>query len=425
MHKRLYQHLEPSLPAGQSGYRQNDGTELQLLRLVHEISEYRDKGYAVTACFFDLSKAFDRVWHTGLLSKLEHFGVKGKALAWLRGYLCYRRQRARVDGQYSPWLTIPAGVPQGSVLGPLLFLAYTVDLPQACTNPWTKCSQYADDTALISHHTNPATAASMLQTAVSSAAQWLISWHLLVNTAKTVVMTFQRQQQLSVTLNGVRLSQVKSHRHLGLVIQSNLRWTEHTQAKIQKARKILHQLHRLRGTLQAPALSHLYTTYVRPIVEYGSLAMSSISALTSDQLERLQRRAGRICLRKPLFTKINHSILLHQLDWPTLASRRKLRQAQLAHQITHGLIPSHLQCEVLYQRAPDISPQLRHTRVYQQPRTRTSRHRDSPINMATHVYNTLPSCVRSIKSRSEFIAAVKPLLLSSVCCCSQHPDFRF
>ena len=191
VHRRLYKHLEPYLPTGQSGYRQNDGTEFQLLRLVHEISAHRDNGHAVMACFFDLSKAFDRVWHAGLLSKLAHFGVKDQALAWLTGYLHQRRQRVRVDGNYSSWLKIPAGVPQGSVLGPLLFLAFTIDRPRACTNRWTKYSQYTDDTALISHHADAATSSSMLQTAVSSAAKWLTTWHLLVNTSKTVVMAFQ------------------------------------------------------------------------------------------------------------------------------------------------------------------------------------------------------------------------------------------
>ena len=153
--------------------------------------------------------------------------------------------------------------------------------------------------------------------------------------------------------------------------------------------------------------------------------MSSMSVTTSDQLERLQRRAGRICLRKPLFSRVNHSAPLHQLEWSTLASRRKFRQAQLAHQLTHGLAPLHLQCDSLYRRAPEISAQLRHPRVYWQPMARTSRHRDSPINMATHVYNTLPTCTRTLTDRAAFNASVSPLLLSSICCCSKHPDFRF
>ena len=102
VHQRLYTH-EPHLPADQSGFRSKDSTELQLSCLVHEISASRDSGQAVSACFFDLSKAFDRVWHAGLLAKLEHLGVRGIALTWLTSYLTRRRQRVKVGSALSSW----------------------------------------------------------------------------------------------------------------------------------------------------------------------------------------------------------------------------------------------------------------------------------------------------------------------------------
>ena len=158
---------------------------------------------------------------------------------------------ARTGGQQvSSWLPIPAGVPQGSVLGPLLFLIYTIDLPAACTNIHTKCSQFADDTALITHHSDPVIAASALQEAVSSAAAWLSSWHLLVNATKTVTMSFQRNQDLNITLDGTVLRQVPKHCHLGVLLQSDLRWGTHVLAKVKKCRQALHQLQRVRGSIR-------------------------------------------------------------------------------------------------------------------------------------------------------------------------------
>ena len=111
VYNRLYSHIQQHLPTHQSGFRQRDGTVLQLARINHEISAHRDSGHHVSACFFDLSKAFDRVWHPGLLKKLFHYGVEAEAHIWLTGYLSGRRQRVQVDGTVSPWLGVPAGVP--------------------------------------------------------------------------------------------------------------------------------------------------------------------------------------------------------------------------------------------------------------------------------------------------------------------------
>ena len=421
VHDRLYTHIDKYLPVDQSGFRKADGTELQLLRLVHEISAHRDKGQAVAACFFDLSKAFDRVWHRGLLSKLEHLGVRGSILSWFTSYLTKRRQRVRISGQYSDWLHLPAGVPQGSVLGPLLFLIYTVDLPVSCVNDLTRCSQFADDTAVIATHPNPAEASAALQRAVSSAATWLSSWHLLVNATKTVVMSFPAHHSVDVTLHGTKLQQVNQHRHLGLLFQPDLRWTAQLTSKIAKCRKSLHHLLRLRGKLNRAALSTIYRTYIRPIVEYGSLAMSNIGTSQEDILERLQRRAARICLRIPLFQPVHHSAILHHLEWATMSSRRKFRQLQLGHSIFYGNVPPHLSLPGLVQRVQPSDYNLRTARVFSLPVTRTLRHRDSPLNVASFHFNNLPQSLKSIKKPSHFRDELKPLILSSICACSQHP----
>ena len=194
VHTKLYKHLENFLPHHQSGFRKGDGTELQLARLLNDISGHRDRGDFVVACYFDLSKAFDRVWHAGLLAKLSHCSVTDQALSWITAYLTGRRQRVQVDGTTSEWLSIPAGVPQGSVLGPLLFLAYTIDLPTACLNPHTTCSQFADDTALITSHKSYDSACIFLQNSVSAAGNWLSTWHLLVNAEKKLLSWYSTTQ---------------------------------------------------------------------------------------------------------------------------------------------------------------------------------------------------------------------------------------
>ena len=333
-------HITPFLPNHQSGFRPNDGTVLQLCRLVHQISGDQDQSRKVHSCFFDLSKAFDPVWHEGLLTKLHHFGIRGQLLSWFKAYLLHRKQRVRVGSSLSDWMSVPADVPQGSVLGLLLFLIYTIDLPHACTAPYVICSQFADDTALISTAEDESTATKNLQTAITAAGKWLKAWHLLVNVSKTVTMKFSVRAALADTnhcstfhLNGVELAAVSQHRHLGVILQSDLRWNSHITATIAKSTRQLFLLRRLRPSVTPTALILLYKIYIRPKLEYASTVFSFLLVTISDRLERFQRKAARICLGLSLFQPTNHSALLHQVGWSTLASRRCYVRLLFAHDL--------------------------------------------------------------------------------------------
>ena len=177
---------------------------------------------------------------------------------------------------------------------------------------------------------------------------------------------------------------------------------------------------RLRNSLNSSALSYLYRTYIRPKLEYACIALSPLPINTLDRLERFQRKAARICLRLPLYTPVNHSHLLHQLNLPSLYSRTKIKHILLAHSIYHQYAPPHiLQLNLPPLTTPIYS--LRCQRSYHIPSSRTDRHKDSPIHKSLHLLNLLPEDIKNTHDRTLFKSQISALLTNSVCSCSHHP----
>ena len=160
--KYVYNYFQTNflITVWQSGFRPQNSTVSQLVELYHKFCKSVSEGKEIRIVFLDISKAFDRVWHRGLLKKLEHFGIKGCLLEWFRDYLYDRTQRVVVNGQSSDWIRITAGVPQGSVLGPLLFLVFINDIVHVVTN--CQIRLFADDTCLFVEVDNRADAATKL-----------------------------------------------------------------------------------------------------------------------------------------------------------------------------------------------------------------------------------------------------------------------
>ena len=285
--EQLGEQVERHLPEKQSGFRKADGTVPQLTRLLHTMYEALDNGKNVFAVFYDLSKAFDRVWHRGLLAKMEHLGVTGKALNWVAGYLQDRRQKVQLEEASSSWQSIPAGVPQGSILGPLFFLIYTHDLPDA-VEAGVECDQFADDTALLSIHSNRDAAVANMQLGVNDTTRWLDDWRLQVNVLKTYAMEITRSTlphpKPHILLGGSRLEVTSRQKHLGLDITATLSWKEHIASILQKAARVLGVLRRLRRSLSQAALRTIYICYIRPILEYASVTWSNLTRSEADQL---------------------------------------------------------------------------------------------------------------------------------------------
>ena len=185
--------LDPLLTTQQSGFRRNDGTCPQLLRLVQEWSTALDSAQLVGVVFFDLKKAFDRVSLPGLLHKLKSTGLKGKALSWCESFLTGRRQRVRVGNQISGVEELHAGVPQGAILSPLFFSIYINDIVNRADADF---NLFADDTSVYVTAKSPEVLQQKLQNVLDKLCSWFKQWAISVNHSKSAALVLSRKRNL-------------------------------------------------------------------------------------------------------------------------------------------------------------------------------------------------------------------------------------
>ena len=162
----------------QSGFRPGDSCIKQFFSIIHEVYQSFDDSLEVRAVFLDISRAFDKVWHKGLIFKLKQIGILEKILNIVTDFLSFRKQRVVLNGQASPWTSIEAGVSQGSILGPLLFFIYISDLSDSLT---TTAKLFADDTSLFAIVQNVNTSASHLNSDLSKTRKWAFQWKMSFN----------------------------------------------------------------------------------------------------------------------------------------------------------------------------------------------------------------------------------------------------
>ena len=228
MHQRLYKFLESFeiLYPLQFGFREKHSTSHALLSLTESIKQSIDSGKVGCGIFLDLQKAFDTVNHKILLDKLEHYGIRGNALKWFQSYLSGRTQYVTVNGHVSDPLPITCGVPQGSVLGPLLFLIYVNDLPNV-----SKVMQFylfADDTSIYFDSDNLFNLQKIVNRELKKVRKWLEANRLALNIDKTNYVIFHSPtNNVRIKLGSKPISRVNSIKYLGVLIDSTLSWKPH------------------------------------------------------------------------------------------------------------------------------------------------------------------------------------------------------
>lgn len=320
MLKRLHDFAisQEILSHDQFGFRKNSTTSLACFNLIKIITEAINENTPVTAIFLDMSKAFDYVDHKLLLFKLDKYGIRGKANDWIKSYLTDRNQCVEISKlQKNNKIAIRSkfqgnnfGVPQGSVLGPFLFLIYINDLPNVTNH---KTVLFADDTTVIVKCNDKSTYESEITITLDKIINWLTTNNLKINVEKTKMIQFQtyRRKPLHLNINhdGKKIEEVSSTKFLGLLLDQNCDWKRHIDYVCDKLDRFVFAIKRLRTTVSVEAALCAYHGYVSSVLSYGLLLWGN--SVDFVKAFRVQKKCVRaICGTwfmdscKPLFKKL-------------------------------------------------------------------------------------------------------------------------
>ena len=274
----------------QFGFRKGYSTYLALTVLMDKLAKSMENGDYVVGVFLDFSKAFDMVDHKILLSKLYHYGIRDVALKWFQSYLENRQQYVTYNGETSNMQKIQCGVPQGSILGPLLFLIYINDLANVCSH--TMPIFFADDSNLFLNGTDPTNIEAKLNNELAQIAEWLKVNKLALNIDKTSCMLFGNKKgysKVKFCLQGKQITQVSTIKFLGVMIDEKLNWKAHVSYISGKISRAIGVIIKARN-LGKEALLSLYYTLIYPYLTYCHQIWGSTYQYNIDTLEKLQKK---------------------------------------------------------------------------------------------------------------------------------------
>ena len=323
----------------QHGFRKGHSCESQLIITTSDFYDTFNAKEQTDVGILDFSRAFDTVPHERLMGKLAHYGVQGQINNWIRAFLTDRKMEVVVDGECSKSAPVTSGVPQGTVLGPLLFLLYINDIPNVIS-PGTYIRLFADDCLVYRVIKSPEDQ-RILQNDLDSLQAWTEKWGMKFNPGKCQVMHIARNKPLThyYQLCGEFLCTVDSAKYLGIIISNDLNWHEQVCSVAKKANSVLHLIARNLTNAPRATKALAYITLVRPRLEYCATVWDPSTQKDSDILEKVNRRAARIVYRKSFWDKeVSPTKLLNDLGWKTLAHRRQNQRLTMLYKISYGLV---------------------------------------------------------------------------------------
>ncbi len=415
VHKRLYKFINSQslFYKSQYGFRPNHST-------IHAVNEFTDdvitsfeNKHNTLGVFLDLSKAFDTIDHKILIRKLEWNGIRGRALEWFKSYLSNRKQYVQYRNSKSTTLTMSCGVPQGSVLGPLLFIIYTNDLPNSLSR--SKAILFADDTTIYLSSDDITTVFDHVNHDLEHLADWFRANKLSLNIGKTNCVVFNlnnnhQYQNLRLKIGHDVIETKSVVKFLGIYIDKKLQWHDHINFIRTKLNSSLYAMNRVKNTLSTSHLLTLYYSLVYPYINYGISLWGSSHTSYMHKLFITQKKAVRIIKR----VKYNEhtSPLFKELKLLKLNDVHRLQVAKYMHNMTQGILPSPLSNQIQL----NINLHPYNTRNQNNPHfthRRTNLASQSIRHKGPSIWYSIQESIRSKKTVKTFQAHLKKLIFTS------------
>lgn len=398
---RLVSYLEDNniLVKQQHGFRSQHSTESAILHFLTNVYKYLEEKHFVVGIFVDLSKAFDTIDHNILLYKLNHIGIRGTTGMLFQSYLSNRRQSVYCNNKCSPVKLIDRGVPQGSILGPILFLIYVNDMINASSK--IDFTFYADDTTLVMKDINIDNLHETVTNELSNIDLWIKSNNLKLNINKTNYIFFQNRSRNhifpNVFLNGEQLTQVHSTKFLGVKIDQNLNWKIHINEICLKLSKLTGILYRIRHNLTEEAKLSIYYTLLYPHLSYCVSLWASTWPSFLIKLQVSQNKFFRCIFHKKKFDS-THEIY---------QSRKILKISSIHKYFTMLLVFKTFGSDSVF-KLREHSCNTRSNNVnLSLPIFRTKLFKNSVVNFGAEFFNTLPQNIKILLRGNDIISFKK------------------
>ena len=395
------------LHKSQSGFRAKHSTESALILMVDSWLKALNAGKLIGTVMVDFRKAFDLVDHQILLRKLQSYKCSDICLSWFKSYLSNRTQRVALNNEMSDSSEINCGVPQGSILGPLLFLLFINDLPLSLNDTTCCVDLFADDTTIYEEQYDISTLRTSLQKSLNCLNEWCRQNGMVLNTLKTKVMLITSRQKrnhlqdctLSLNYNNIDIKMTTSDKILGVYVDENLSWNDHYRHVSKKVSSFLWLLSKIKTYLSQEHRLLYYNSYIKPHFDYCSVIWSNSSNCNVNRIDKLQRRACKLILGND-YVSLNES--LYQLNLLSFDQCVFLNKAKIMYKIHNNLAPSYLH-EMFQMRNANLDSTLSNLRSvankhYILPQAKCNMFKGSLSFSGVLIWNSIPIDIKNSSS---------------------------